>query len=119
MKLLLAAGADLFAADNKGETPFSLGVRDGDDAIMQTLINASVTASIERGGTALCRAIADGNYERVRSLAMQNTENDDGETALHLAAKKDDDKILEACAPRDLHGKENCNPSGCGNDRAE
>jgi hypothetical protein len=50
----MAAGADLFAGDENGETPLSLGVRDRDDAVMQTLINASVTASIEGGGTALC-----------------------------------------------------------------
>ena len=85
----------------KRETPFSLAVRDGDDDVMQTLINASLTASIERGGSALCRAVADGDYERVRSLAIQSnvslvTENQNGETALHLAAKKGDDKILEA-----------------------
>jgi ankyrin repeat protein len=101
---LLAAGADLFAADEKGETPFNLAMRDGDDVVMQTLINASVTAPVMGRGTALCRAMSDGNYERMRSIliAMQTntdgviTENHDVETALHLAAKKGDEEMLEA-----------------------
>lgn len=100
VQLLLAAGSDVSAKTGRGQTPLDLATETGDMSVIQTLIQASLTASATKtDGTSLHQAVAEGNYDRAFWLAYEGNIdvldiNSDGETVLHLAAKLGDDKMV-------------------------
>jgi cytohesin len=99
VKLLLAAGANSLAVDKVGDTPFAWAALDGNDAVIQTLLDASLEASITRGGSELHRAVVEGDYDHVCYLFSKDigkywVGNEDRDTPLHLAAKKGDSRMV-------------------------
>jgi len=108
VKSLLAANADLLSKNGAGETALRLAVSEGDNDILQVLLDATVTSSVQRsnGGAAIHLDVAEGGKEQIPGSSSLEAvpdifaRNNDGETALHLAAMKGDNALV--CALLDL-----------------
>jgi len=90
--LLLAAGSDIFAADNSGVTPFHLALeRRG--AVLNALITPETARQADSAGnTILHIAIQSGVEAQTIGLMLErgaavNARNRDGDTPLHIAAR--------------------------------
>ena len=93
VQLFLAAGADVNAKDNEGETALMTAASDGSTEIVRQLLaaGADVHAKDNRGKTALIFAVRDGSTEKVQQLlaagADVNIADNAGQTALTIAKK--------------------------------
>ncbi|MBM3765138.1 MAG: hypothetical protein FJW32_07075 [Acidobacteria bacterium] len=90
---LIAAGADVNAATEYGETPITLAALNGDAALIGALLKAGANAKAARfnGETAFMLAAGSGNAEAVRLLAeagadVNAIESRKGQSALMWAA---------------------------------
>jgi len=98
VRLLLAAGAEVNAADLNGQTPFMKAALRGWAEVFETLLaaGADVDAADEEGATALIRALSVDEEDRdavtriVQSLLAAGADvqqaDDEGQTPLMLAA---------------------------------
>jgi len=91
--LLLAAGSEIFAADNSGVTPFNLAMRQGGPVLNALITTETVRQTDGVGSTMLHIAIQDGRIDTrilgniLDQNANVNTRNRDGDTPLHIAAR--------------------------------
>jgi ankyrin repeat protein len=105
IKALLAAGANVNAADAFGQTPLMIASQGGSKEVIKLLLDAGARASINakdvKGHTALMFAPMryDSEPEIVRVLiaagADVNAVNEDGQTALMLAAQGGSIEIIQ------------------------
>jgi ankyrin repeat protein len=92
VQLLLAAGANVNAAEQSGETPLYAAAQGGHSQVMQLLLaaGANVNAADSSGWTQLYAAAQLGHIEVVQQLlrrrANPQLRNEDGHTAVWAAA---------------------------------
>ena len=105
---LLQFNADPTLRDNEGKTPLHHAIINGHSTVIATLLQANAVPTIQDtdGYTPLMYAITMNNdesaqeilnsehYQLQNSSAYINIRNSDGETALHLACKKGNSKIV-------------------------
>ena len=89
---LLEQGADIFATDIKGITPFDLAIGMGRELTKTLLTEKNITSSDNRGNTILHIALeAKAPGEIIRLLLEEgvpiSSRNKQGETALHIAVR--------------------------------
>ena len=100
--LLLEAGADPNARDERGETPLPWASELGDARIIALLTQAgvNVNARDDRGATPLHGATREGDTAIIRVLveagANPDARNDRGETPLHIASDRGSDSTVIA-----------------------
>ncbi|MDG2404000.1 MAG: ankyrin repeat domain-containing protein, partial [Paracoccaceae bacterium] len=93
---LLAAGADVMARDEDGDTPLHIAVIEGNQEYMEVLLasGADVMAQNENGNTPLHLAAWRDRPENIQALlaagADATVKNNYGETPLDYALEKDD-----------------------------
>jgi ankyrin repeat protein len=90
--LLLAAGSEIFAADNSGVTPFDLAAKANDGTFNLLITNETVNQRDSYGNTMLhCAVNNKATSEQIGRILDQrvlvDSRNRAGETALHLAVK--------------------------------
>jgi ankyrin repeat protein len=90
--LLLAYGSDVFAADNSGVTPFDQAMKDNGFALDELITTETIHQSDNAGNTMLHAAVKNQGDPSVISLildqrALVNARNKEGETALHIAVR--------------------------------
>jgi ankyrin repeat protein len=100
-KILIAAGADIGARDNFGETALGwAALRKPRAQIVKLLLAAGVDPNerLKGGTTPLLRAAEEGSCVATEALvhagANINAKNDEGSTALHIAAAKGDSGMV-------------------------
>jgi len=107
VRVLLAANADLLSKNGAGETALRLAVKDGDNDVLQVLLNATATTCVQRsnGGAAIHLDVTEGGWALKEQVLGSSSpvavpdlfaRNNDGETALHLAAMKGDNEMTRA-----------------------
>lgn len=99
--LLIAAGADIEARDNFGETALGwAALRKPRAQIVKLLLQAGADpdGKFKGGVTPLMRAAEEGSCVAAEALAQAganlNVQNDAGSTALHIAAEKGDSGMV-------------------------
>ncbi len=101
VKAFLAAGVDVNAKDNYGETALDMAAYNGDDAVVKTLLahGADVNAKDNVGDTALETAVTNGYDAVVKTLlahgADVNAKDNWGTTALWVAAWRGEDAMVK------------------------
>ncbi|MDR0684477.1 MAG: ankyrin repeat domain-containing protein [Spirochaetaceae bacterium] len=90
--LLLVYGSDVFAADNSGVTPFDRAMQDKGFALDALITDETVHQSDNAGNTMLHAAVKNRGDPSIISLildqrALVNARNKEGETALHIAVR--------------------------------
>jgi len=103
--LLIKKGADVFASDTGGKTPFDLSLPKGEAVLKGMISESTVNASDNGGNTQLHVAVQAGSDTRVINLILDrkadpNTLNKSGDTALHLAISKNSKEIGELLIAR-------------------
>ena len=105
MTALIHYGAGLDTPDNKMRTPLHQAVAHGNVEAIQQLINGGADREAReqtKGFTPLHLAIANGQKEMARMLVQQgarvDSQNNEGQNALHIAAKSFSSDELEAFA---------------------
>ncbi|QQO08548.1 ankyrin repeat domain-containing protein [Breznakiella homolactica] len=103
--LLLSRGADIFAADNHGVTPFDLALLQGDESLSAMVTPGTVTLSDSAGNTQLHIAVKNGAELRLISQILDykaavNARNQAGDTALHTAIVLNEAEIGELLISR-------------------
>lgn len=92
LQILLAHGADVSAANNRGETSLHLASRWGYAALVEKLVEAGADVNARTdvdGATPLHMALDSETIKYlVRRGAFVNAEDDEGFTALHRAARQ-------------------------------
>jgi ankyrin repeat protein len=90
--LLLAKGADIFAADNSGVTPFDYAMKVR-GPVLDALITPETVAQKDSGGNTILHLAVKNKgdtYVVAKTLEQKadvNARNRDGDTALHLATR--------------------------------
>lgn len=103
--VLISNGADVFAADLKGRTPFDLALQKGDALLQAVITAATVGATDKEGNTQLHTAIIRKAEVRTIALLLDrkagvNVRNMNGDTPLHLAVQADLREIGELLIAR-------------------
>jgi len=89
---LLAYGSEIFAADNSGLTPFDIAVKSSDN-IFNMLIAPETVNQRDAGGNTMLHAVVRnrGNQIQLSKIlennALIDARNSDGDTALHIAVR--------------------------------
>lgn len=114
---LLTAYADVNARSDRGETPLHLASRKGNAETVSLLLDCGADASVraDTGITSLMSAVRGGRAEAVRRLLyvpeavslLNKCKDDDGNTALHYAAKRGRADVASAllCVGADMHSR--------------
>src|SRR6185312_6424491 len=97
---LLGAKADLLAADEVGQTPFSLAARQGNAAMVKLFVAQAQHQDVLKAvlhSTPLHTAVECGNVDFLRQLLQMmpgviSLRNQQGETALFIACRLADSK---------------------------
>ena len=102
---LLGKGADIFAADDAGSTPFDLALKSEGKVIQAMITTATVAMSDNIGNTPLHVAVmAHATTETIALIldrkAVVNARNKSGDTPLHLAVADDSREIGELLIAR-------------------
>jgi len=98
IKLLLDKGADIFAADTAGLTPFDLALQKS-DAVQDAIITPSTVLESDNGGNtplhiAVTASAPAATIARILDRkGLLTTRNKLGDTALHLAVAQDEEEI--------------------------
>ncbi|HKY17335.1 MAG TPA: ankyrin repeat domain-containing protein [Rhizomicrobium sp.] len=109
LELLLAAGADIQHADNRGMTALAMAYQSMDLAAMETLLKAKADANVlwlpkepktKPGTTLLMQAVQDGRLKSVQLLVAHgadiNRADQGGTTPLQAATKRGEADIIAA-----------------------
>jgi ankyrin repeat protein len=91
--LLLQYQADIFAADNQGDTPLGRALRDRRHLLPVLITPETVRQSDPEGNTALHIAVRNNEDTRIITLILDqqaavNARNKEGDTGLHLAVRQ-------------------------------
>ena len=112
--LLIAAGADVAAANRYGVQPISLAAENGNAAILEALLDAGAdpNATLPEGETVLMTAARTGDAASVRALLVRGADPNArdrfrGQTALMWAASRNNADAVHALAElgADLHAR--------------
>ena len=103
--ILLSSGADIFAADLNGKTPFDFALKKGDAHVQAMVTPTTVTSTDKEGNTQLHLAIIRKAEVRTIALILDrkaavNARNMNGDTPLHLAVQADLREIGELLIAR-------------------
>jgi ankyrin repeat protein len=90
---LIRYNSDIFAVTNEGNTPFSIAISSNKDALSYLITNETVLQSDNNGNTPLIAAAQSGAdadiIQRILDKnALVNARNQEGDTALHIAVRK-------------------------------
>ncbi len=101
-ELLLAKGGDIFAANNKSQSPLSLALNAGEPIMDWLITSQTINATDGSGNTALHYA-AEWGIENAISILNQKganieAKNANGETPLFSAAKADNPDVIDLLA---------------------
>jgi ankyrin repeat protein len=94
--LLLAYGSDIFAADDAGVTPFERALKEN-TSILAALINPDTALQNDSMGNTMLHAAVKNNADvKIIGLILDNktpvnVRNKEGETALHLAVRQNNE----------------------------
>jgi ankyrin repeat protein len=100
-RLLLDAGAEMYAPDSGGETPLLVAVQQGSQGVFRLLLERGYQMDAKRDNATwmLTQAACHGHLEIVRWLLAQGVEvdatDDDGGTALTHAVHSDQLEVVE------------------------
>ncbi|OHE63361.1 MAG: hypothetical protein A2Z99_04955 [Treponema sp. GWB1_62_6] len=102
---LLDKGANIFAADDAGSTPFDLALKSGGNVLQAMITAATVAMSDNVGNTPLHVAVAAGAPSKIVALILDrkaavNARNKSGDTPLHLAVADDSRELGELLIAR-------------------
>ena len=92
--VLLKSGADIFATDNSGSTPFGIALKE-EGTLLNAMINEkTINQTDAEGNTMLHIAVREGSSnEAIRSIVQNkagiNTRNRVGDTPLHIGTRLD------------------------------
>ena len=103
VKYLLKQGANPRICNNKGKSALTIAASKDNVALLETLLahtNSEINHKDKQGLTMITSACANGRVENVKYLLKQGADpricNNEGESALTIAASKDDVALLEA-----------------------
>ena len=118
--LLLEHGADIEEKDFYGSSAMCAAFRNNDRTVRYLISRgADINSQDKRGGTPICDAIGSDAYECIALLLDSGVDltlkDIDGETALHLLARRGDLRTLELFLAADL-GVQSLNPDDKNND---
>ncbi|MFC6978993.1 ankyrin repeat domain-containing protein [Microbulbifer taiwanensis] len=106
VRLLVEAGANLNARENKGRTPLNLSVVNSRSAVLELLLASGADPDIgdKRGITPLLNAVYDGNFAAVQALVAAGADvaavNDRGWSALHYTANSVANRVVNSAERR-------------------
>ncbi|MDR1429990.1 MAG: ankyrin repeat domain-containing protein, partial [Spirochaetaceae bacterium] len=91
--LFLERGADIFAADNRGISPFALALAQKNENLSAMITPGTVLESDSRGNTQLHIAVQNDAEPRIITTildyrAQVNARNQAGDTSLHIAIRR-------------------------------
>jgi ankyrin repeat protein len=98
--LLLAAGSEIFAADNNGTTPFDISAKANDGTFNLMITKDTVNQRDSLGNTMLHSAVLNrARPEQIGRIldqrALVDSRNRDGDTALHIAVRMNQREVGE------------------------
>lgn len=98
-ELLLAKNADIFATNNKNQSPLSLALSNGADVMDWLITSQTIKATDGSGNTALHYAaeweLSDAVSKLIQKGADSEAKNANGETPIFCAAKTDNPLVIE------------------------
>jgi ankyrin repeat protein len=91
--LFIEWGADIFAADNQGISPFHLALAQKNENLLAMITPGTVLANDSKGNTQLHIAVQYDAEPRIITMILDyhaqiNARNQDGDTSLHIAIRR-------------------------------